>query len=399
MKIITHLCGAILVLPLCASPQLSFPPATSLPVIVESGPHHRIWQRVTVDDRGRAITNSYTELATGLNFFNPLTGRYEASLEQFITTKDGHAIATKGPHNLILAPDINSGGSVDFLTPDGKRLVSNPMGLSFRDASGKNVLLAEVTNSIGELVAPNIIVYPDAFDTIKAALRYTYTKAGCSQDVILYQNPGSPADYGLDPATTVLEMYTEFYNPPTPAVRPGSDGDETLNFGQMEMGRGAAYLLDERLEEIPVIKTWVQIESRQFLIEAVPYDQVKGQLDKLQASLSKEKKKSMALRSAPDRYGLLALDGMRPRQKAREVASTLPDRSAGLQTGRSASKPQTWKIAGIKPGRTSPQQGSTLDYTTINVSQTNYTLTLHKSGRFLTSAPAILMVWTDFSRE
>ena len=27
------------------------------------------------------------------------------------------------------------------------------------------------------------------------------------------------------------------------------------------------------------------------------------------------------------------------------------------------------------------------------------TLTLHKSGRFLTSAPAILMVWTDFSRE
>ena len=88
MKIITHLCGAILVLPLCASPQLSFPPATSLPVIVESGPHHRVWQRVTVDNRGRAITNSYTELATGLNFLDPATGRYESSQEEFRTTKD-----------------------------------------------------------------------------------------------------------------------------------------------------------------------------------------------------------------------------------------------------------------------------------------------------------------------
>jgi hypothetical protein len=30
---------------------------------------------------------------------------------------------------------------------------------------------------------------------------------------------------------------------------------------------------------------------------------------------------------------------------------------------------------------------------------TLFTLTLHKSGRFLPSAPAILMVWTDFPRE
>ena len=237
MKTASHLCGTILMLPLCASAQLSSPPAANGPVSVEAGPHHRVWQRVTVDDQGRAITNSYTELATGLNFFNPATGRYEASQEQFETTKDGHAVATKGQHQVSIAADINSGGSVELITPDGQRLLSNPMGFSFRDASGKNVLIAEVTNCIGELVAPNVVVYASAFDTLEAGIRYTYTKSGFSQDLILYQNPGSPADYGLDPATTVLEMYTEFFSPPAPAVQSGSDNDETLTFGQMQMAR------------------------------------------------------------------------------------------------------------------------------------------------------------------
>src|SRR6266487_4518211 len=102
----------MLAVPLCASAQLSFPTAASGPVSVEAGPHHRVWQTVTTDERGRAITNSYTELATGLNFFNPATDRYEVSQEEFRTTKDGHAVANKGQHQVTLAADINSGGSV-----------------------------------------------------------------------------------------------------------------------------------------------------------------------------------------------------------------------------------------------------------------------------------------------
>ena len=219
MKTNSLLASALTLISLCARGQVSPPLLASGPASVEAGPHHRVWQRVTVDNRGRAITNSYTELATGLNFLDPATGRYESSQEEFRTTKDGRAVADKGQHQVTLAADINSGGAVELITPDGQRLLSNPMGLSFRDASGKNVLLAEVTNCIGELVAPNVIVYPSAFDTLKAGIRYTYTKSGFSQDIIFYQNPGSPSDYGLDPATTVLEMYTEFFSPPAPAVR------------------------------------------------------------------------------------------------------------------------------------------------------------------------------------
>src|SRR5437667_3697488 len=49
--------------------------------------------------------------------------------------------------------------------------------------------------------------------------------------------PISPADYGLDPATTVLEMFTEFFDTPAPTVQQGSEADQTVCFGQMQFAR------------------------------------------------------------------------------------------------------------------------------------------------------------------
>jgi len=126
MKIISCLVLATLLCPLIPHAQLPVPWASPEPEIKEVGAHHRVWQTVRYDQNGRAVTNSYTEIATGLSFLSG--GKYLETREQFQVTPDGHAIATNGPHNLILASDINSGGSVDFLTPNGKRLVSNPMG-------------------------------------------------------------------------------------------------------------------------------------------------------------------------------------------------------------------------------------------------------------------------------
>src|SRR5439155_18127726 len=158
--------------------QDSVPSATTGPVVVETGPHHRIWQTVIADSLGNNFTNSYTELATGLNFWNSSASRWEESRARFQITKDGHAIATNGQHKVILEPNINSGGSVDLLMPDGNRLLSNPMGIAFYDsASGRSLLIAEVTNCVGELVAPNVVLYKNAFDALKGAIRYTYSKA------------------------------------------------------------------------------------------------------------------------------------------------------------------------------------------------------------------------------
>ena len=242
-------------------------------VIVERGQHHRVVRNVTEEVSPDGVTtlqtNSFTEIANGIHFWRD--NQWLETREQFKLFPGG-AAATEGPHQLILAPNINEGGSVDLLASDGKRFLSNPMGLSFRDTvTGNTVLIAEVKDSIGQLVAPNVIIYPDAFTDFKGVLRYTYTAAGFEQDVIIYDEGfGQPEDYGLDPATTHLEMWTEFFDPPVPDKRQMQLAfdlvDEKLDFGATLFGQGKAFSLEKGGDEIPTAKVWSRVEGRDFLI-------------------------------------------------------------------------------------------------------------------------------------
>ena len=130
-------------------------------------------------------------------------------------------------------------------TPDGKRLSSHVLGLCYFDAAtGTNVLIAEVTNCVGKILPPNQVIYENAFDALKASVRYTYTRGGFEQDIILLEAPASPEAYGLNPATTRLVVMTEFLNPPQPTLREsvatdtsgGPLQDDTLDFGVMQKG-------------------------------------------------------------------------------------------------------------------------------------------------------------------
>jgi len=346
MKTNSWLASALMLISFCARGQVSRPLPASVPVIVESGLHHRVWQTLTVDEEGQTNVSAFTEVATGLNFLDPATGQYLPSQELFQIAADGSALAAHGQHRVRLDSDINSGGSVDLAMPGGQRLISNPMGLSFFDySSGKNILLAEVTNCIGELVAPNMVVYASAFDTLKAALRYTYTKDGFEQDVILYENPGSPADYGLNPDTTLLEMYTEFNSPAAPQIAtqllPDETESSTLDFGPMRIGRGQAYFLNDTLEAADVSATWANMDGRAFLVESVPYQKVKPMLDKLALANGQA-----ANRPTEGRKGLVA--SLRPREK-------------------------TLKVASIKPGQIKSNPALAIDYLIKNSDQTNFT--------------------------
>src|SRR2546422_539298 len=118
----------------CLNAQITSPvtlDSSKSPAVVEIGPHHRVWQKVSADEHGRTITNSYTELETGMNFVDPATGQYTESQAAFEITPNGYAVARRGQHQAILAPNINSRGSVDLWMPDGNRLLSNPMGIAF----------------------------------------------------------------------------------------------------------------------------------------------------------------------------------------------------------------------------------------------------------------------------
>src|SRR2546426_935536 len=66
--------------------QVSLPAVPTSPVSVDAGPHHRTWQtvKVTLDDRGQqvATTNSYVELATGMNVWSETEGTWVAASDQ-----------------------------------------------------------------------------------------------------------------------------------------------------------------------------------------------------------------------------------------------------------------------------------------------------------------------------
>ncbi len=278
--------------------------------VVARGANYKLWQRVISesDTGGEAYTRIvyYTELASGMHYLKD--GQWIESEAKIEITKDG-AAATKGAHKVNFAANINTVGAIDFTAPDGKQLRSHVLGLSYLDtATGKSAMIGEIKDSIGVLHPPNQIIYPDAFTDIKASLRFTYTKVGFEQDVIILEKIPSPEEYGLNPATTRLEVLTEFIDPPQPvktARRLKNQAiDEALDFGSVRIGQGSAFSLSESnspaaaagfrhsAQATPVQKTWTKLDGRDFLIEEVPFQSIKAEIEKLPASKEQAANKS-----------------------------------------------------------------------------------------------------------
>ena len=77
----------------CLNAQVSLPAVPTSPVAVDAGPHHRTWQtvKVALDDRGQQFTttNSYVELATGMNVWSETEGKWVAASDQIELVNGG----------------------------------------------------------------------------------------------------------------------------------------------------------------------------------------------------------------------------------------------------------------------------------------------------------------------
>ena len=256
--------------------------------IVSLGPNHRVWRQavpVSTNQQGQLAyrTNSYTELATGL--YHQVGTNWVESSENIQITPNG-GVATNGQHQVGFAANINTSNAVEIITPDGKELGTHILGLSYFDAAtGSNVLIAQLQDSIGQLVTSNRVVYPNAFSNLNADVRYTYRKADFEQDIIVREQLVSPATFGLSPRTTYLQVWTEFLNPPTPQITSVSDGsDVVVDFGTMRMYEGRAFIMGDESDSTPVSKQWVTLQGRTFLIEQVPFNAVAAALQALPPS-------------------------------------------------------------------------------------------------------------------
>ena len=256
--------------------------------IAAQGANSQVWQSVVpsfTNESGQVAyrINSYTELATGLNHL--VNGQWVPSSENIEITAGGGA-ATNGQHQVCFAANINTADAVEIALPEGDRLKTHIMGLSYFDsATGSNVLFAELQDSTGQLVANNQVIYPNVFTDCDADVRYTYTRAGFEQDIVVRQQLPTPDSYGLNPDTTWLQVWTEFADPPTPAIEQSLDGTgERLDFGMMKMERGKAFVMGNESNSVPVNKTWTTVQGRTFLVEQVQFDAVASQLQSLPAS-------------------------------------------------------------------------------------------------------------------
>jgi hypothetical protein len=265
---------------------------------IERGRDQITWERYTLSTNrtGQVIihTNRYVELQTGKHYLQ--NGQWLESSEEIQIVANG-AVATNGPHKVAFTANINSPAPVTVLTPDNKLLKIRPLGLAYYDFHARtNIMIAELKDSDGLVVGTNQVLYPDAFTDFTADVRYTYTKSGLEQDVILRQRPPLPEAYGLNPATTWLLILTEFIDPPADVqvarqIRRGwkkSTVDKVIRIGGMSIGQGTAFGLglgQDRRAGVPVEKHWAVIEGRTFLIEEVSFRRIVPQLRNLQASV------------------------------------------------------------------------------------------------------------------
>ncbi len=362
--------------------QVSLPAVPSGPVAVDAGPHHRTWQtvKVTLDDRGQQVTttNSYVELATGMNVWSETEWKWVAASDQ-IELVNGGAVAARTQQKLIFLPNLNDREPpINLFLPDGKPLRSQIVGLAYTERdTGKSVFISELKDSVGQLVGRNQIVYPDAFESIKADVRFTVTQCYFEQDVIIREQIPSPAELGLNPKTARLEVWTEFFDEPQPEKSIGAilrndgdtDRDDSLSFGSMRMIGGKSFSLDGEMAAggleplrgngLQNAKEWQVIDGMTFLIESVPYWDAFHLIDALPAravawKMDAKSKERLAANARPGK-----------RHKPISVAQSSPAHAPSSPTEQPA------RMAAAKaPAR---QRGVLLDYILINSTQTNFT--------------------------
>jgi len=222
-----------------------------------------------------------------------------------VSIASGGAAATNTAHQTFFAANINTRGSIQLTMPDGQTLSSHVICLSyFEPSTGSNALIAELQDSVGQIIPPNQVIYTNALaGDCSADIVYQHTKAGLEQNIVLRSQPPSPAEYGFQGAT-MLQVWTEFVAAPAPKVLPTNAGsapdqsgnsqnpepvstDQQLDFGAMKIGPGEAFLIDntpKATSRVRVLKQWVQVNNRTFLVEQIPLDSVASQLQQLPPS-------------------------------------------------------------------------------------------------------------------
>jgi hypothetical protein len=356
--------------------------------IAERGQDFAIYNRVRVVTNAlgelTVATNQFTLMENYLNYFE--NGQWKESEDVIETTTDG-AIALRGPNKAIFSPDLNAPAAFDILMPDGRRLRGGVRAIQLTDvASGRNVTLATLKASApGELLPPDQILYPDAFDGLKADVLVNWKHNYFGHDIVFREQPALPE--GMSPDTTRLEILTELIDAPPPeirkqTVRAGTAGaledHVVIHFGRLAFVMGKAFRVTNDVAwavgglnasdaGVPVLKQWQTLpDGRTFLVESIAWTEAQPQLRDLPAATGAS--------ASPDSKDKTALARQWPEPpKARAKAKP-------MQVARLGYQPQGFVVDFV----IIPDQGTP---TTLASGQTYYIKTSYYSGQSVTVEP------------
>lgn len=215
------------------------------------------------------------------------------------------ATARNGPHEVRFQGNLKDDDAITIVLPDAQVLQGRAVAISVSDAKGRRVWLGEVKDCQGQLLEKtgNQVLYPDAFDGIRASVIYTYDLNSFEQDIILHEKPVLPSE--IDETTARVEVWSAFAVAPEPqkvvqnVVLRNADAlagrgrqivakDELLDFGSMQIVAGKAFrhaLADgtERVAIGSVVKRWLRDEKSAYLLESADYASLKTEMDALHA--------------------------------------------------------------------------------------------------------------------
>src|SRR5689334_1285268 len=140
---------------------------------------------------------SFQELGNGI-CYQTADGQWLDSQDLIELTTTG-AQAVYGPLVAQFSGDIATTDAITIAPrvggrPSSNRISWSPIGLFYFDPeSSQTVTIALVQSTQGKLYPPNVIVYPNLLDDLKADLMLVWTKAGCDESLILKEAPPPPS--------------------------------------------------------------------------------------------------------------------------------------------------------------------------------------------------------------
>jgi hypothetical protein len=254
-----------------------------------------------------SVTNRFTLLGNALNYYED--GRWMESEDLIESFPDG-AVARRGPNKALFSPELNDEVVFDIETSDGGRIRGGVRAFQITDLlTGRSLVLGTVRESVrGEMLAPDRILWRDAFDGIGADVLLVWRHNLFSHEVILKERPELPEDW--DPAWVRIEVVTEFLVDREPELRTQRvlveegfelDDHAVIHSGSMAMIMGKAFSvegheasslggLNAEAQGRPVLKQWHGTEDgRRFVVESVSWaDAWPGLMDLPVAGRTKE---------------------------------------------------------------------------------------------------------------